>query len=155
MDACDRFGYAAGKNKASSRQAPMQYSAHAPFVAPARMRPQLWRLLVGLLLTAFALYALVTAAIFGLVVVWSGIDGAQSWLEELSGSAGPPARSCCWRPSWAWRWVRCWPCHLLHRRSVQSLFGPLSVDPVAPFPHDAGDLCRGLRHHGADPDTQR
>jgi hypothetical protein len=57
-----------------------------------------------------SVYALGVAAIFGLVVVWSGIDGARSWMEELStSSAGPPARSCFWRRSWAWRWARCWP----------------------------------------------
>jgi len=66
----------------------MQYSAHAPFVAPARPRSEPWRLFVGLFLTAIV-YMLGVAAIFGLVVLWSGIDGAQGWLRELSGSAGP------------------------------------------------------------------
>jgi hypothetical protein len=106
MDACGRVRYTAKKQ--GFEQAEMQYSAHVPFVAPARVRPELWRLIVGLVLTAI-IYALGVAAIFGLVVAWSGIEGARSWMQELSGSAGPPARFCYWRHSWAWRWARCWP----------------------------------------------
>jgi membrane protease YdiL (CAAX protease family) len=90
------------------------------------MRPQLWRLLVGLVLTAF-LYAAATAAIFGLVVVWSGIDGARSWLEELSGSAGPTGTLLLLATFVGMALGPMLAAHLLHRRSVQSLFGPLSV----------------------------
>jgi hypothetical protein len=107
MDACGRVRYTA-KKQGFEQAGPMQYSAHVPFVAPARVRPELWRLIVGLVLTAI-IYALGVAAIFGLVVAWSGIEGARSWMQELSGSAGPPARFCYWRHSWAWRWARCWP----------------------------------------------
>jgi hypothetical protein len=76
------------KKQGFEQAGPMQYSAHVPFVAPARVRPELWRLIVGLVLTAI-IYALGVAAIFGLVVAWSGIEGARSWMQELSGSAGP------------------------------------------------------------------
>ena len=62
----------------------MQYSAHAPFVAPARQNSELWRLFLGLLLTA-VVYALGVAAIFGLVVLWSGVDGAQKLAQGTGG----------------------------------------------------------------------
>jgi membrane protease YdiL (CAAX protease family) len=104
----------------------MQYSAHAPFVAPARLRPQLWRLVVGLLLT-FALYALVTAAIFGLVMIWSGIEGAQSWMKELSSSAGPTGTLLLLATFVGMALGPMLAVRLLHRRTVQSLFGPMSI----------------------------
>ncbi len=104
----------------------MQYSAHVPFVAPARVRPELWRLFVGLLLTA-VVYALCSAAIFGLVIAWSGIDGAISWMEELSSTAGPTGTLLLLATFVGMAVGPMLAVRFLHRRSVQSLFGPLPV----------------------------
>lgn len=102
----------------------MQYSAHVPFVAPARVRPEVWRLIVGLVLTAL-LYALATAAVFGLVLAWSGMDGAQGWLEELSGSAGPTGTLLLLATFVGMAAGPMLAARYLHRRPVLSLFGPL------------------------------
>ncbi len=104
----------------------MQYSAHVPFVAPARVRPELWRLFVGLLLTA-VVYALCSAAIFGLVIAWSGIGGAISWMEELSSTAGPTGTLLLLATFVGMAVGPMLAVRFLHRRSVQSLFGPLPV----------------------------
>lgn len=103
----------------------MQYSAHAPFVAPARQNSELWRLFLGLLLTA-VVYALGVAAIFGLVVLWSGVDGAQSWLRELAGSAGPTGTILLLATFVGMALGPMLAVRFLHRRPVQSLFGPTS-----------------------------
>jgi len=105
---------------------PMQYSAHAPFVAPARMRPEVWRLVLGMVLTA-VVYMLATAAIFGLVVLWSGFDGARSWMEELSGSAGPTGTLLLLATFVGMAVGPMLAVRFLHRRPVMSLFGPLPV----------------------------
>jgi hypothetical protein len=96
----------------------------------------------------------VTAAIFGLVVVWSGIEGAQSWMEELSGSAGPTGTLLLLATfvGMALGPMLAVPSSIAARSRASSVPYPA---PVAPFPHDAGDLCGGLRDHSADPDTQR
>jgi membrane protease YdiL (CAAX protease family) len=101
----------------------MQYPAHVPFVAPARARPELWRLLVGLVLT-LVVYALCVAAIFGLVVVWSGMDGAQSWLEEMSGRSGPTGTLLLLATFVGMALGPMLAVRLLHHRGIRSLFGP-------------------------------
>jgi membrane protease YdiL (CAAX protease family) len=100
----------------------MQYSAHVPFVAPARVRPELWRLFAGLFLTAI-IYALGVAAIFGLVVVWSGMDGARSWMQELSGSAGPTGTLLLLATFVGMALGPMLAVHLIHGRAVRTLFG--------------------------------
>ena len=102
----------------------MQYSAHTPFVAPARQNSELWRLFLGLFLTA-VVYALGVAAIFGLVVLWSGVDGAQSWLRELAGSAGPTGTILLLATFVGMALGPMLAVRFLHRRRVQSLFGPM------------------------------
>jgi membrane protease YdiL (CAAX protease family) len=121
MDACGRVRYTA-KKQGFEQAGPMQYSAHVPFVAPARVRPELWRLIVGLVLTAI-IYALGVAAIFGLVVAWSGIDGARSWMQELSGSAGPTGTLLLLATFVGMALGPMLAVTLLHGRSVRSLFG--------------------------------
>ncbi|MDG4646886.1 CPBP family intramembrane metalloprotease [Roseibacterium sp. SDUM158017] len=102
----------------------MQYQPHAPFVAPARARPQLWRLALGLVLTA-AIYGIGIAAVFLLVVAWSGMDGAQRWMQELSTTSGPTGTLLLLATFAGMALGPMAAARLLHRRKVSSLFGPL------------------------------
>jgi membrane protease YdiL (CAAX protease family) len=104
----------------------MQYAAHASFVAPARIRPEIWRLFVGLFLTALV-YVLGIVAIFGIVAAWSGLDGAQSWLQELTGGAGPTGTVLLLATFAGMAVGPMLAVRFLHRRPVASLFGPIPV----------------------------
>ncbi|MCU4652368.1 CPBP family intramembrane metalloprotease [Roseibacterium sp. SDUM158016] len=101
----------------------MQYSEHAPFVAPARLCPQLWRLMAGLLLCA-VVYAAGVAAVFLLVLAWSGADGAQRWMEEMAGGAGPTGTLLLLATFVGMALGPMAAVKLFHRRPVGSLFGP-------------------------------
>jgi membrane protease YdiL (CAAX protease family) len=103
----------------------MQYSAHTAFVEPARARPELWRLLVGIALTA-VVYALGIAAVFGLVFLWSGLEGARSWMRELSAGAGPTGTLLLLATFAGMALGPMAAARVLHRRPALSLFGPIS-----------------------------
>jgi hypothetical protein len=100
----------------------MQYPAHADFVAPAMARPALWRLALGLILTA-VVYVLGIGAIFGILVAFSGPEGATAWMERMAVDSTPTTTLLVLAtfigmgagPMLAARW--------LHRRSAASLFG--------------------------------
>ncbi|MFW5881731.1 MAG: CPBP family intramembrane glutamic endopeptidase [Roseicyclus sp.] len=102
----------------------MQYSAHRAFVAPARAYPQIWRLFAGIALTA-VVYALGIGAIFGLVAVWSGLDGARAWMAELSTGAGPTGTLLLLATFVGMALGPMVAAKLLHRRPALGLFGPI------------------------------
>lgn len=101
----------------------MQYSAHESFVAPARAFPQLWRLILGILL-AVCVYITCFLVILALLTLTSGLDGAQAWLVRMGQATGPTGTllllatffGMALGPFAAARWV--------HKRPVISLFGP-------------------------------
>ena len=101
----------------------MQYSAHESFVAPARAFPQLWRLILGLLVVALV-YVACFLVILALLTLTSGLDGAQAWLVRMGQATGPTGTllllatflGMALGPFAAARW--------LHKRPVISLFGP-------------------------------
>ncbi|MBV0913320.1 CPBP family intramembrane glutamic endopeptidase [Anianabacter salinae] len=64
--------------------------AFAAFVAPARAYPQIWRLLVGLLL-ALAVYLAVIAALFVLLFFGLGQADAGYWIERIGAANTPTA----------------------------------------------------------------
>lgn len=103
----------------------MQYSAHAPFVAPARSHPQLWRLGLGVLLT-IVIYGLGIGAVFLLVVAWSGFDGAQRWMDEITSKAGPTGTLLLLTTFIGMALGPMFAARLLHGRKMKSLFGPIS-----------------------------
>ena len=104
----------------------MQYSAHVPFVAPARTRPEVWRVLLGLVLT-FVVYAVTVAAIFGIVALWSGLDGAQGWLREMSTRAGPTGTLLFLATFAGMALGPMLAVRVLHGRPIRSLFGPVGT----------------------------
>lgn len=97
------------------------YPAHEDFIAPARARPQVWRLVLGLGL-CFALYAGASAAVFGVAFVAVGDVRAR---DMLSGDTASPLGTLLLLatflgmaigPFLAARW--------LHKRPMRTVWGP-------------------------------
>ncbi|MBL4558127.1 MAG: hypothetical protein JKP98_16675 [Rhodobacteraceae bacterium] len=70
----------------------MRYAAHDPFIAAARARPALWRLVLGtvLVLICFALFPL---PLFGLVVLIGGTEALRDLFRSLV-AIDTPGRPC-------------------------------------------------------------
>lgn len=101
----------------------MQYPAHAEFVAPARLRPALWRLALGLILV-LAIYAIGIAAIFGILIAVSGLDGANAWMQRMAVADTPTATLLVLATFIGMALGPMLAAKLLHRRPMMSLFGP-------------------------------
>jgi len=104
----------------------MQYTAHAEFVAPARTRPALWRLLLGLGLVALV-YGAGIGAIFGLLVAVSGPEGATAWLSRMAEADTPTATLLVLATFIGMALGPMLAAPMLHKRSMASLFGPRAV----------------------------
>lgn len=110
----------------------MQYTAHAQFVAPARARPEIWRLLVGLLMIG-AVYALGIALVFIGILLVAGPEGAEQWMAEMLAATAPTGTLLLLATFAGMAIGPMVAVAAFHDRSVRSLFGPLP---------------RGLRHFG-------
>ncbi len=108
----------------------MQYTAHETMVAPARARPQIWRILVGLLLVALV-YGLGIGLIFAVIFAASGPDGTEAWMVEMVEATGPTGTLLLLATFIGMAIGPILAARLLHGRRAGSLFGPLP---------------RGLRH---------
>jgi len=102
----------------------MQYLAHAEFVAPARARPQIWRIALGLVLI-LAVYGLGIAIIFGIIFALSGPDGTQRWVTEMIEATGPTGTLLVLATFIGMAIGPMIAVVALHKRSIGSLFGPL------------------------------
>ena len=100
----------------------MQYVAHEGLVGPARGKPALWRLAIGLILVV-AIYVVGIAAIFALLVAFSSWDGAQIWLERMAVAEGPTATLLVLATFIGMGLGPLAAARLLHRRPLGSLFG--------------------------------
>jgi len=103
----------------------MQYIEHEGFVAPARARPELWRLLTGTLL-ALVVYFLGMAILFGLLVLTSGFEGAGHWMILMSEGGTPTAALLVLATFVGMGLGPIIAAKLLHKRGPGSLFGPLA-----------------------------
>jgi membrane protease YdiL (CAAX protease family) len=101
----------------------MQYPAHADFVAPARVRPALWRLFAGLLLVA-VVYVLGIGAVFAALVAVSGFDGANAWMGRMATDGTPTTTLLVLATFLGMGLGPMLAARLLHARTVASLFGP-------------------------------
>lgn len=102
----------------------MQYSAHVEFVAPARARPQIWRLFVGLVV-AMLIYAIGIGLVFGGIYLVSGLEGMRAWATEMVEATGPTGTLLILATFIGMALGPMLAVVLLHRRSIGSLFGPL------------------------------
>lgn len=95
----------------------MHYPAYESLIAPARARPQLWRLAAGLVLTG-AIYMLLLLGLFSLDL---GND-----MSVMGGGLGrTPASAVALLASFACVYPGLWlALRWLHRRRLRTLFGP-------------------------------
>ena len=100
----------------------MQYVAQEALVAPAREKPALWRLFIGLILVV-AIYVAGIAALFGLLVAISGWDGAQMWLVRMAEAESPTATLLVLATFIGMGIGPLLAARLLHARPLWSLFG--------------------------------
>lgn len=119
----------------------MQYQAHDAFVAPARARPQIWRLLVGLAL-CMLVYVFGFAVLFGILILFSGLEGATAWSARMA-SEGTPTSTLLILATFVGMALGPFVAvRVLHSRSIGSLFGPLR--PVLRDFVIAMIICGGL-----------
>lgn len=99
---------------------------HAPFtafVAPARRRPQIWRVLLGCVVVV-AVMALWGGASFG-VLVWAfGMPGALDWLAGLAEPTTPAVTLLLLSTFFGMALGTIAAAKLLHGRGLASLIGP-------------------------------
>lgn len=93
------------------------------FVAPARRRPQLWRLVVGLVLAA-AVYALVTLAVFAAVWASTDTDPGFLWVERIVDAGSPRDIFILLATFLGMALGTFAAAAALHRRGPGTLFGP-------------------------------
>lgn len=101
----------------------MQYSAHDSHVAPARLRPQPWRLLVGLIVTV-VVYGLGIALTLLALLLISGPDGAERWMIEMTEATGPTGTLMLLGTFVFMALGPFIAVRLLHRRPIGTLLGP-------------------------------
>ncbi|MEQ8367395.1 MAG: type II CAAX endopeptidase family protein [Roseicyclus sp.] len=104
----------------------MQYTAHADFVAPARARPALWRVFLGLVVIAL-IYALGIVALYGILIATSGFAGANAWMERMATAATPTSTLLVLATFVGMGVGPLVAARILHRRSALSLVGPIPV----------------------------
>ncbi|MEM7722577.1 MAG: type II CAAX endopeptidase family protein [Pseudomonadota bacterium] len=104
----------------------MQYEAHDAFIAPARTRPEIWRLLLGLVL-CFVVYVFGFAVLFGILVLYSGLEGAAAWTARMASEGTPTSTLLILATFVGMALGPFLAVPLLHGRSVGSLFGPLRL----------------------------
>ncbi|MCT8159090.1 CPBP family intramembrane glutamic endopeptidase [Pseudoruegeria sp. SHC-113] len=98
---------------------PSAYAPHEAFVAPARAKPALWRLAVGILGTG-ALYMIMGSAIYVAFAALDGGPAGASW-EDL----GTPMATLGLLVGFAFMVIGCFgAASLLHGRDFASLMGP-------------------------------
>lgn len=93
------------------------------YVAPARAYPQLWRLVLGLVICALSLI-LWLAAIFGLLALALGVESGMVWLSQLAVAEGPAGTLLMLSTFLGMAAGPMLAVRLLHHRPAASLFGP-------------------------------
>jgi len=100
----------------------MTYKAHDAFVAPARARPGLWRLLFGLVLVAVVFVAWFMALVAAIYLV-SGTGGGQQWMARLAAANTPTSVLLILAAIPGLGLGAMLAVRLLHARSPATLFG--------------------------------
>jgi len=100
----------------------MTYKAHDAFVAPARARPGLWRLLFGLVLVAVVFVAWFMALVAAIYLV-SGTGGGQQWMARLATANTPTSVLLILAAIPGLGLGAMLAVRLLHARSPATLFG--------------------------------
>ena len=93
------------------------------FVAPARTRPALWRIGVGLLIV-FMVMLVWVVILFGGVWLWGGFDFVQTLLPEMAESDTPRGTLILLATFVGMALGTVAAARLLHKRGTATLFGP-------------------------------
>lgn len=101
----------------------MPYAAHDAFVAPARARPQLWRLVLGLAVVVLCV-SLFPLPLLGLVAAVGGTDAVGDLFYDILGTDTPGAVLFVLTSFAGMALGVVLAAWLLHRRGIGSLFGP-------------------------------
>ncbi|MFV1491351.1 CPBP family intramembrane glutamic endopeptidase [Phaeobacter sp. JH18-32] len=96
------------------------YAAHVQLVDPARRSPQIWRLLLGMLLVAVLSYAMTNVAVQLLIAVAPG-----DWVSDLPTGGSPVAMLVLLGSFLPVTVAVACVLRLLHRRGLTSLIGPI------------------------------
>ncbi len=102
----------------------MQYLAHETYIAPARIKPDLWRLLLGILIVALV-YAVGVGLVFGGVFVVAGPENAERWMVEMVEATGPTGTLLLLATFIGMAVGPMLAVILFHGRRIRTLFGPL------------------------------
>ena len=102
----------------------MQYLAHETYVAPARAKPQIWRILLGIVMIA-AVYAVGVAVVFGAIAVVAGPENTERWMVELVEATGPTGTLLLLATFGGMAIGPMVAAAVFHQRRVRSLFGPM------------------------------
>ncbi|ATF16749.1 CPBP family intramembrane glutamic endopeptidase [Phaeobacter gallaeciensis] len=102
-----------------TKPATTAYAAHALLVDPARSAPQLWRLLLGLLLIGVLSYALTAVSVQTLIAAFPG-----AWVRDLPTGGSPIAMLVLLGSFFCVTIAVACALRLLHRRSLSSVIGP-------------------------------
>ncbi len=102
----------------------MQYIVQNDYVAPARARAQIWRILLGLVMV-LATYALGIGLIFGGIFLLTGPGGAERWITEMIEATGPTGTLLLLATFIGMAIGPMIAVAVFHNRPVWSLFGPL------------------------------
>ncbi|UWR64755.1 CPBP family intramembrane metalloprotease [Phaeobacter inhibens] len=106
----------------STKPATTAYAAHALLVDPARSAPQLWRLLLGLLLIGVLSYALTNVTVQMLIAAFPG-----AWVRDLPAGGSPVAMLVLLGSFLCVTVAVACVLPLLHRRSLSSVIGPMPL----------------------------
>jgi membrane protease YdiL (CAAX protease family) len=101
----------------------MHTPAHDLFVAPARLRPQLWRVVLGLFLT-LVVYILWVLVVLGAIWLAAGPAALNGWMERMALATTPTSvllMLSTFGGMAAGPWVAV---RLLHKRRGRTLLGP-------------------------------
>ncbi|MGR3323494.1 MAG: lysostaphin resistance A-like protein [Pseudooceanicola sp.] len=102
----------------------MRYALHDRLISPASAKPQIWRLILGLVLTG-ALYFLLLMLFFMGLSHWLAATGTTA-IDALSGTGSTPATALALLASFVCVYPGLWlALRWLHRRRMRGLFGPL------------------------------
>lgn len=100
----------------------MQYPAQEELVAPARAKSALWRFGLGLIVV-IVIYVAGMAALFGVLVLVSGFQGANHWVARMANADSPTATLLVLATFIGMGIGPLVAARFLHRRPLWSLFG--------------------------------
>lgn len=100
------------------------YTAHFErFIRPARAYPQLWRLILGIVVIAFVFF-MGFFVLFGLILAFSGFSGMQNWATKVNEASTPTSTLLLLASFVGLALATMLAARVLQHRKPGTLFGP-------------------------------